>query len=351
MHKVKLFLFFAVLLFTDSCYANTYANGFSFDEGVLRVSRPVSREYILYSGDTEPEIPEGAIAIRVPVRRFVSSSTTLIPYWDVLGVKEGLVGQGWKSYVFNPEGIASVKDIGPGNNVDIERILELAPDVAFLYASSRSELEIADRLEALGVKVVLAGEYLETHPLGRVEWLSFFAPFFGAEEQAQSYISDTASKYESLRKMTENKIKNRPEVVMNASWGGSWHVPGGKSLFVRFVRDAGGDYKLDTSDGTDGVPLSIETIFSRAAGAEFWLNPSAWRSLNDGLTEDSRYGLFRAFKEGKVYNNTRRMNVTGGNDFHEGGVLRPDVILADLISILHPEILPNRELIYYEKLR
>jgi iron complex transport system substrate-binding protein len=235
--------------------------------------------------------------------------------------------------------------------VNIERILALSPDVAFLNAILPQELDVAKRLERLGVTVILAGEYLENHPLGRVEWLNFFAPLFGetAEKRASEYVSSTIYKYEELRKTTENVTK-RPEVILNASWGGTWHVPGARSLFVHFIRDAGGAYNLDSSERTDGIPMNIEAIYAKSGKAEFWLNSSAWNSLSDGLREDKRYSLFKAFKDGNVYNNTRRTNPTGGNDFHEGGVLKPDIILADMISILHPEIMPKYELFYYKKL-
>ena len=152
-----------------------------------------------------------------------------------------------------------------------------------------------------------------------------------------------------MRVLTEN-ITERPEVILNASWGSTWHVPGARSLFVHFIRDAGGSYNLDSSERSDGIPMNIESIFAKSGKAEFWLNSSAWNSLSDGLREDSRYALFKAFKDGNVYNNTRRVNPAGGNDFHEGGALKPDIILADIISILHPELIPNHEFFYYKKL-
>jgi iron complex transport system substrate-binding protein len=331
-----------------------YAEGFSVNRNILRVLRPYpggeSIEYILYSGDEKPKTEANKRAIKIPVSKFVSASTTLLPYWEVLGVSEGLIGQGSKSYVYEPEKLLA-EDIGPGYNVNMEKILALSPDAAFLYASLPSELDLAKRLESLGVNVILAGEYLENHPLGRVEWLNFLAPLFGenAEKRANEYVSSTVQRYENLCILTKN-VTNRPEVILNASWGGVWHVPGARSLFAHFIRDAGGSYNLDLSERSDGIPMNIETIFAKSGKAEFWLNTSAWNSLADGLREDKRYSLFKAFKDGNIYNNTHRTNPTGGNDFHEGGVLKPDIILADMISILHPELMKNHVLFYYKKL-
>jgi iron complex transport system substrate-binding protein len=59
---------------------------------------------------------------------------------------------------------------------------------------------------------------------------------------------------------------------------------------------------------------------------------------------------FRAYQIGAMYNNNARLNEYGGNDYWEGGLANPDVVLADLIKIFHPELLPDHELVYYRKL-
>lgn len=57
----------------------------------------------------------------------------------------------------------------------------------------------------------------------------------------------------------------------------------------------------------------------------------------------------RPVREGRVYNNNRRTNPSGGNDYWESGVIHPDLILQDLIRIFHPE-LTDAEPTYYRKL-
>jgi iron complex transport system substrate-binding protein len=51
-----------------------------------------------------------------------------------------------------------------------------------------------------------------------------------------------------------------------------------------------------------------------------------------------------------VYNNNARIGPGGGNDYWEGGTARPDLVLADLISIFHPKLVPDHERIWYRKL-
>ena len=51
-----------------------------------------------------------------------------------------------------------------------------------------------------------------------------------------------------------------------------------------------------------------------------------------------------------IYNNNERISSGGGNDYYESGPINPQKVLADLIKIFHPELLPDHELYYYKKL-
>lgn len=51
-----------------------------------------------------------------------------------------------------------------------------------------------------------------------------------------------------------------------------------------------------------------------------------------------------------MYNNNARITEAGGNDYYESGAAHPDVILADLIQIFHPGLLPEHKLYYFKQL-
>jgi iron complex transport system substrate-binding protein len=51
-----------------------------------------------------------------------------------------------------------------------------------------------------------------------------------------------------------------------------------------------------------------------------------------------------------VYNNDARVNANGGNAYYEEGAAHPSLILADLIAIFHPELLPDHELAFFRRL-
>jgi iron complex transport system substrate-binding protein len=102
-------------------------------------------------------------------------------------------------------------------------------------------------------------------------------------------------------------------------------------------------------DYNESRPIGLEKIYEKAIIAEFWINPGEARSKKEILAVDPRFGNLPAVMNGKIYNNDNQMSASGGNDFYETGVTEPDVILSDLISILHPHLLPSHKLKYYRK--
>jgi len=65
---------------------------------------------------------------------------------------------------------------------------------------------------------------------------------------------------------------------------------------------------------------------------------------------DPRFALLPPFRGNRIYNNDARRNGTGGNDYYEGGVWRPDQVLEDLASIFHPNLFPGYRPVYYRRL-
>jgi iron complex transport system substrate-binding protein len=51
-----------------------------------------------------------------------------------------------------------------------------------------------------------------------------------------------------------------------------------------------------------------------------------------------------------VWNNDLVVNENGGTDFFERGAAFPHLILADIIAILHPELLPDHDFNFFRQL-
>ncbi len=48
--------------------------------------------------------------------------------------------------------------------------------------------EVKEKLEELGIKVMIERSSYEKHPLGRLEWIKLFGVLFGREQQAKAFL-------------------------------------------------------------------------------------------------------------------------------------------------------------------
>jgi iron complex transport system substrate-binding protein len=128
-------------------------------------------------------------------------------------------------------------------------------------------------------------------------------------------------------------------------------VPGGDSFIARAIHDAGAHYLWADDRSRGSLPLDTERVFLKAAEADYWIHPSHYRSLSELYNADPRFAKFRATQISQVFNNTLQVSKNGGNNIWERGIVHPEEVLADLIKILHPDLLPEHELIYYENLQ
>ena len=140
-------------------------------------------------------------------------------------------------------------------------------------------------------------------------------------------------------------------LFMGFPWKGTWYMSGGKSFQAKLFKDAQGYYLWADSPKESGMPLNIETVIEKAINADVWLNTNSINSLEEIKSSDERFTAFKAFKSGRVFNFNKRVNISGGNDYWESGVVHPDWILRDLIKIFHPIMAKDYEFIYYQQLK
>lgn len=311
--------------------------------------------YALVPKNSEvPTLPKNIPVIRTPVERVVAMETVYIGYLEALGRLDHVVAASTVDYISNPKvrrwvAEGAIQALQVGQAIDVEKLLLLQPDLILTSISGDASFDIPAKLERTGLPIVLTAGYMEQEPLARAEWIKFIAAFFGEDRLADELFNGIEQRYQALKALTEN-LENNPTVLCGAPYSGVWHVPGGASFTARSISDAGGDYFWSEDTSLGGIPLNTERVFFRAANADYWINPSFYRSMDALLAADSRFARFAPAKQGKIFNNTRQVGPKGGNAIWESGIMQPDKVLADLIRIFHPELLPEHEFVFYERL-
>jgi len=345
--------------------SNHFARGFEIekqgDVTKLTVYNPwekarnISVEYYLINRNNPvPDSLQTKNIVRTPVKRIVCMSTSHLGFVDVLNENNSVVGISGSLYVSDPEIRQRVEngeavDVGYGQNLNYELIVSQHPDIVMVYGIGSEVAEYSKKLEELGIPVIMNAEYLEESPLGKAEWLKFMATFFEKETEAAQFFEKIEKEYSALQKLTENK-QNRPKVLVGSPYKDAWWVPGGNSYMAHLIADAGGDYLGKSNPSHESYVISFENALTWGNEADVWINMGYLASKNEILAADIRFKSFRVFNDGRLYNNNKRQNEHGANDFWESGTVRPDWVLRDLISVFYPGLI-SEETVYYQEVK
>lgn len=292
---------------------------------------------------------KGDNVIQIPCKKIICLSSTQLTYFFALDDIDNIAATNSSRHLFH-EGISKriadgkVKRVGKEGHFNIELIAGINPDLIFVSPFKSGGY---DALKNLGIPLVPMAAYDEKTPLGRAEWVKMIAPFIQKEKQADSIFQKLSTRYESLKNLAE-KVDKRPSVFSGKMRSGTWYVPGGKSFYANYFRDAGAKYIME-DDKQGAYPLDYESVYTKAANADYWriLVPEPIGFNRKALIEqDDRYGDFKAYKNGNVF-----MCNIREKPYYEQNAMKPDVILADYIHFFHPDLLPNYQPEFYEVLK
>lgn len=351
---------------TTVCYAPRYAKGFEILADTLRTGNHIIRitnpyqsdssfEQLIYLHDegTTPPAEFADCAVRRPVERIAVLSSSFVAMLDAIDCRERIVGVSGLKFISNEHIKAAaeegrVGEIGYDSNMDFEQLTSRHTDIVLLYGLYGEDGALTAKLRELGIPYLYIGDYVECEPLGKAEWMVALGYLCGCPERAIEQFRQIEERYVAIR---DRKYCSayRPRVMLNLPYRDTWFMPSARSYAVRLIEDAGGEYIYPQNDTNSSVPITTEEALLLASKADFWLNVGQLTTLDELRATAPRFAAIDAVRHGRTYNNNRRTTAVGGSDFWESGAVRPDLVLADLVKILHREA-PTDSLYYYRKL-
>ena len=301
-------------------------------------------------GSNEEGIPADYQIIEIPVRSVICMTTLQLSNFIKLKALDKVVGITSTRFLFNEQMNRQLKEgktskIGIEGEFDNEAILALNPDIILVSPFKKGGY---DAIRNLDIPLISFLGYKESSPLGQAEWIKFIAMLLGIEEQANKQFDDIENKYNKLKVLSAS-VSERPTVLSGELHSGNWYVVGGNSYLAQLFRDAGADYFMKNDNESGGFYVDFETVYSQGANTDYWrmVNSHDGIFTYDALKQsDARYADFKAFKDKKlIYCNLRE------KPFYENTPVEPEVVLADLIKIFHPSLLPEYVPVYYELLK
>lgn len=233
-------------------------------------------------------------------------------------------------------------------------------DVAILSQFSAPAYREALQSGATSVPFLLVAESAEETPLGRAEWIKFLGLVVGRVPKANKAYDAIKARYNALKENAFSSAparlrRHRPSVFFNlpSNFSGTWTYPviGGAQYMARFVSDANADYRFANDSSKTTALFTDAQVLQYFASASHWINVGFYPAKSD-TTLDSLFASpnfpeqqketwkqLAAVKCRNVWSNSKRIPEGGlGNDYFEQAVVRPDMLLDDLIAIFHPDL-------------
>ena len=350
--------------FNRAVYTPEYASGFDIKGAdgkksvLVTVTNPwqgadsITTNLFIARDDEEVPADFTGQMLKGDAERIVCMSSTHIAMLDAIGETGRVVGVSGIDYISNPDIQArrdSVGDVGYEGNINYELLLSLDPDLVLLYGvNGASSME--GKLKELDIPFMYVGDYLEESPLGKAEWLVALSEVIGKRAEGEKVFAEIPVRYNVLKKKVADNILDAPSVMLNTPYGDSWFMPSTESYVARLIKDAGGDYIYKKNTGNASAPIDLEEAYLLASQVDMWLHVGMANTLDELRAACPKFTDTRCFRNGYVYNNNARTNAAGGNDYYESAVVRPDLVLRDLVKIFHPELVAE-DFVYYKQLK
>jgi iron complex transport system substrate-binding protein len=272
----------------------------------------------------------------------------------MLGVEKTLIGFPNLKYISSQKVRAlidakKIKELGTNQSLNTEVLIDLQPEVIIGYGLDNSNPTL-DNLEKNGLKVLLNGDWNEQTPLGKAEWIKFFGALYGKQELANKIFTKIEKDYLKTLEIAKKATTN-PTILAGDMFEDKWYLPQGTSWGCQLLKEAKGNYLWAETTGTGSLSLSFETVLEKAKEADIWITSGQFSTLKEMTDANPHYAQFSAFKNKNVYSFSGRKGKTGGILYYELAPNRPDIVLKDIVKILHPELLTGYKPFFFEKLK
>ena len=263
------------------------------------------------------DVPQGAeedmVILRQPLGTLYNAASSAMDFFVQL---DSLSRVRFTSTSYKNWGIPEVREAldagtlvyaGKYSAPDFEMLLgekcSLAIESTMIYHSP----DIKEKLENLGIPVLVERSSYEPHPLGRVEWIKLYGLLLGKTAEAEAFYADQLAQVAQLADI--------PSGELTVAY---FHISTARSVVVRKPGDylskmielAGGKYIFDELPGQDDSSLStmnmdMEAFYAGAKDADVLIYNSTidgeLNTLDQLLAKSELLGDFKAVREGNVW--------------------------------------------------
>ena len=341
----------------NSALIPEYAEHFRVDEledGTLQLTLGEKERYLLLARDEKvPETAESSLPIiRIPTERIYAASSSVPDLFLQCGALKEIRFTGTSEMSWR---LTEIQDAlrdgdmlyaGKYSAPDYELLLQEDCDLVIENTMILHNPEVKEKLEALGLPVIIEYSSYEPHPLGRVEWIRLYGLLTGHREEADRFFAEQISILENTVSSSNGKtaaffyITNSGTVVVrkNSDYVNRMiELAGGCSPFTDLPHD-------DTALST--VTIQMESFYEQARNADVLIyngtTVGGLENMDDLLAKSSLFTDFKAVRNGEVWCTEQSM-------FQQSSATAE--MIADLHTILSGEADGKDQLTWLYRIR
>lgn len=175
--------------------------------------------------------------------------------------------------------------------------------------------EVKEKLEELGIKVMIERSSYEKHPLGRLEWIKLFGVLFGREQQAKEFFDAQVAHIEPI---LEKEKTGLSVAFFAVASDGTITVRKPNDYVSSMIELAGGTYSLngyvpEEENALSTLKMQMEDFYAAEKDADILIYNGTIEgeltSIDELVQKNSLFADFKAVKSGQVY--------TTGSNFYQ----------------------------------
>lgn len=311
-------------LTTDqNAYADCYAIH-RYNDGYAVLSVYDGRNYLIVPEGKD--IPKGVktsgkkagkgegvfTVIQKPLEKIYLAASSAMCQFDSIGAigkiaLSGIERDNW--YIESAKKSMDAGTLGYGGKYsapDYEKIVSGDIQLAIESTMILHTPKVMEKLEKLGVPVLIDRSSYESEPLGRCEWIKVYGLLTDKENEAKKAFEEQVS----LGKAAEGGEKTGKKVVFfSINSKHLVHTRRDDDYFAKMVEKAGGDYIAPGSSDAKGnssyISVSMEAFYDYAKDADILIYNSTIEDSPESLdalkSEDAILADFKAVNDGNVW--------------------------------------------------
>ncbi|NCC01431.1 MAG: ABC transporter substrate-binding protein [Clostridia bacterium] len=293
-----------------------YANNFSVDYyvgGYALISLSNESRFLVVPEDMK--VPEGLgddiSVLQQPISNIYLVASATMSHFVALDALEAIRLSGTDADNWYIEKAAeamkagNILYAGKYSAPDYELILNEKCNLTIQSEMINHSPEIIEKLEELGLTVLIDESSYESHPLGRMEWIKLYSVLVDKEVVAEKLFNEQAV---VIDKLSHSKNTGKTVAFFYVTSNGSISARNTNDYVAKMINMAGGNYifdnlGMDTVRSTTTMPM--EDFYATAKNADYIIYNSSitgtMESIDQLLELNELFADFKAVQDGNVW--------------------------------------------------